>query len=142
MVHLDVKKLGRIPDGGGWWAHSRGSQTARASKRQGPVGYTYLHSAIDGHTRLAYTEALPDEKARTTIGFFVRARVFFAAHGITELDRIVTDDGNNYRAADFTRTVQSLAGRHQRIRPYTPRHIGKVKRYNRLMVDEVLYARA
>ena len=93
MVHLDVKKLGRIPDGGGWWAHGRGSQAALASKRQGRVGYTYLHSAIDAHTRLAYTEALPDEKAGTTIGFFSRARVFFAAHGITELERVVTETG-------------------------------------------------
>ena len=142
MVHLDVKKLGSLPDGGGWWAHGRGSQAALASKRQGRVGYTYLHSAIDAHTRLAYTEALPDEKAGTTIGFFSRARVFFAAHGITKLERVVTDNGNNYRAADFTRTVQALAGRHQRILPYTPRHNGKIERYNRLMVDEVLYARA
>jgi len=100
-----------------------------------------MHSAIDGHTRLAYIEALPDEKARTTIGLFARARVFFAASGITGLERVVADNGNSYRAADFTRTVQSLAGRHQRIRPYTPRHYGKVERYNRLMVDEVLYAR-
>lgn len=83
MVRLDVKKLGRIPDGGGWRAHGRGSQAALSSKRQGRVGYTYLHSAIDGHTRLAYTEVLPDGKARTRIGFFARARVFFAARGIT-----------------------------------------------------------
>ncbi|KYK00644.1 transposase, partial [Micrococcus sp. CH3] len=142
MVHLDVKKIGRIPDGGGWRAHGRDSENARAAKR-GPgrrVGYTYLHSAIDGFTRLAYTEALEDERTVTTIGFFCRARAFFAAHGIT-VDRVVTDNGNNYRAADFTAKVVSLGGRHHRIRPYTPRHNGKVERYNRLMVDEVLYAR-
>ena len=62
------------------------------------------------------------------------------AHGIT-VDRVITDNGNNYRAADFTAKVVSLGGRHHRIRPYTPRHNGKVERYNRLMVDEVLYAR-
>ncbi|RUQ28703.1 IS481 family transposase [Micrococcus sp. HSID17245] len=142
MVHLDVKKIGRIPEGGGWRAHGRDSENARAAKR-GPgrrVGYTYLHSAIDGYTRLAYTEALEDEKAVATIGFYCRARAFFAAHGIT-VDRVVTDNGNNYRAGDFTRKVVSLGGRHHRIRPYTPRHNGKVERYNRLMVDEVLYAR-
>ncbi|QGY83134.1 IS481 family transposase [Micrococcus luteus] len=142
MVHMDVKKIGRIPDGGGWRAHGRDSENARAAKR-GPgrrVGYTYLHSAIDGFTRLAYTEALPDERAATTVSFFCRARAFFAAHGIT-VDRVVTDNGNNYRAADFTAKVVSLGGRHHRIRPYTPRHNGKVERYNRLMVDEVLYAR-
>ena len=79
MVHLDVKKVGRIPDGGGWRAHGRGSTAAKAAKR-GPgakVGYTYLHSAVDGFSRLAYTEALADEKAVTTIGFFCRARAFF-----------------------------------------------------------------
>ena len=142
MVHLDVKKIGRIPEGGGWRAHGRDSENARAAKR-GPgrrVGYTYLHSAVDGFTRLAYTEALEDEKAVTTIGFFCRARAFFAAHGI-RIDRVITDNGNNYRAVDFTRKVVSLGGRHHRIRPYTPRHNGKVERYNRLMVDEVIYAR-
>ena len=98
MVHLDVKKIGKIPDGGGWRAHGRDSQAGRASKRGAGrrVGYTYLHSAIDGFTRLAYTEALEDERAVTTIGFFCRARAFFAAHGIT-LDRVITDNGNNYR---------------------------------------------
>ena len=143
MVHLDVKKIGKIPDGGGWRTHGRESEAGRASKR-GPgrrVGYTYLHSAIDGYTRLAYTEALEDEKAvTTTVSFYCRARAFFAAHGIT-VDRVITDNGNNYRAADFTAKVVSLGGRHHRIRPYTPRHNGKVERYNRLMVDEVLYAR-
>ncbi|MEZ7704208.1 DDE-type integrase/transposase/recombinase, partial [Micrococcus luteus] len=142
MVHLDVKKIGKIPDGGGWRTHGRESEAGRASKR-GPgrrVGYTYLHSAIDGYTRLAYTEALEDERAATTVSFYCRARAFFAAHGIT-VDRVITDNGNNYRAADFTAKVVSLGGRHHRIRPYTPRHNGKVERYNRLMVDEVLYAR-
>ncbi|WP_336637591.1 DDE-type integrase/transposase/recombinase, partial [Micrococcus luteus] len=118
MVHLDVKKIGRIPEGGGWRAHGRDSENARAAKR-GPgrrVGYTYLHSAIDGYTRLAYTEALEDEKAATTVSFYCRARAFFAAHGIT-VDRVVTDNGNNYRAVDFTAKVVSLGGRHHRIRP-------------------------
>ncbi len=67
--------------------------------------------------------------------------MFFAAHGIERLCRVVTDNGSNYRAADFTRTVKALASRHQRIRAYTPRHNGKVERYNRLLVDEVLYTR-
>ena len=146
MVHLDVKKVGRIPDGGGWRAHGRGTKAAKAAKaaKRGPgarIGYTYLHSAVDGFSRLAYTEALDDEKADTTIGFFARARAFFTAHGISKLHRVVTDNGSNYRAADFTRTVAALASRHQRIRAYTPRHNGKVERYNRLLADEVLYTR-
>ncbi|MFI7456084.1 integrase core domain-containing protein [Micrococcus luteus] len=137
-----MKKIGKIPDGGGWRAHGRDCENARAATR-GPgrrVGYTYLHSAIDGFTCLGYTEALEDERTVTTIGFFCRARAFFAAHGI-RIDRVVTDIGNDYRAAEFTRKVVSLGGRHHRIRPYTPRHNGKVERYNRLMVDEVLHAR-
>ena len=106
------------------------------------AGYTYLHTAIDGFSRLAYTEALDDEKASTTIGFFCRARTFFAAHGITRLVRVVTDNGANYRAQSFIANITSLASRHQRIRPYTPRHNGKVERYNRIMAEECLYARS
>ena len=79
MVHLDVKKVGRIPDGGGWRIHGRGSDTHRANDRAktagARAGYVYLHSAIDGFSRLAYTEHLPDETARTAIGFWARARL-------------------------------------------------------------------
>lgn len=98
MVHLDVKKVGRIPDGGGWRAHGRHSDQKRATTRAKTAqdragtrrpGYVFLHSAIDGFSRLAYTEALPDERAITTIGFFHRARVFFAAHGIHRLTRVI-----------------------------------------------------
>lgn len=143
MVHLDVKKVGTIPTGGGWWAHGRGSKKALASKRahKQRVGHTYLHSAVDGFSRLAYTEALDDETAKTTIGFFARARAYFAAHGITRLVRVVTDNGSNYRASRFVTTVRSHASRHQRTRAYTPRHNGKVERYQRLLSEECLYAR-
>ena len=112
-----------------------------AKTRQKRVGYTYLHSAIDGYSRLAYTEALENETAATTIGFFSRARTFFAAHGIHRLVRVVTDNGSNYRAKTFVRTVNAHASRHQRPRPYTPRHNGKVERYQRILTDECLYAR-
>ena len=143
MVHLDVKKVGRIPDGGGWRVHGRGSQQARAAARGKATtprpGYVYLHSAVDGHTRLAYTEPLPDEKAATAVQFLARARAWFAAHGITHIERIVTDNGSCYRAHDF---AQALHGaRHKRIRPYTPKHNGKVERYNRILTEEFLYAR-
>ncbi|WIE71583.1 IS481 family transposase [Curtobacterium sp. MCJR17_020] len=150
MVHLDVKKVGRIPDGGGWRVHGRGSDQHRATGRARTKdratggkrpGYVFLHSAIDGYSRLAYTEHLPDETAATTIGFFTRARAFFQAHGITRLTRVVTDNGSNYRADRFHRIVLAHASRHQRTRPYTPRHNGKVERYNRILADEFLYAR-
>jgi transposase len=148
MIHLDVKKVGRIPDGGGWRAHGRGSpadlaaQRAKARRNGGAkAGYVYLHSAVDGNSRLAYTEHLPNETALTTIGFFHRARAFFAAHGIDRITRVVTDNGPNYRADAFVRTVYAFASRHQRIRPYTPRHNGKAERYQRILAEELLYAR-
>lgn len=142
MVHLDVKKTGQIPDGGGWRVHGKGSdqdKRARRGKTRGQrARYTYLHSAVDGYSRLAYTEALPDEKARTAIGFVHRARAFFAAHGINHIHRLVTDNGACYRANDFATVLRGA--RHQRITPYTPRHNGKVERYNRILAEEFLYA--
>ncbi|MCT3016083.1 transposase, partial [Propionibacterium freudenreichii] len=108
MIHLDVKKVGRISDGGGWRVHGRGNVTARR------VGYTYLHCAVDGYSRLAYTESLDDETAITTIGSFCRAR-------------------------DFVTAMLEVAARHQPTRPYTPRHNQKVERFNRLLVGEVGY---
>lgn len=148
MIHLDVKKVGRIPDGGGWRAHGRGSAQALAAdrakskpgNRQRP-GYSYLHSAIDGFSRLAYTEALPNETAATAISFWARARAWFTAHGIDQITRVVTDNGACYRAGDFNRTILAHASRHQRTRPYTPRHNGKIERYNRILTEDWLYAR-
>lgn len=145
MVHIDVKKVGRIPDGGGHRVHGRHSAQNRAAQRAktagARAGYVFLHSIVDGYSRLAYTEHLADEKASTTIGFYSRARVFFRAHGIERVVTVVTDNGSNYRAKDFTRVITATASRHQYIRPYTPRHNGKVERYNRTLAAEVLYAR-
>lgn len=101
----------------------------------------YLHSAVDGYSRVAYTGHLSDEKAATTIGFFCRARAFFAAHGINRIVRIVTDNGANYCAGEFGGAVAAFASRHQRTCPYTPRHHGKVERYQRILAEEFLYAR-
>lgn len=145
MVHLDVKKVGRISDDGGWRAHGRGSEAAQAADRAkttgARAGYVYLHSAVDGYSRLAYTEALPNETSATTIGFWARARAFFAAHGIYRITRVVTDNGSNYRTRNFNRSILATAARHQRIRPHTPKHNGKVERYNRTLAEEFLYAR-
>jgi len=143
MVHLDVKKVGRIPDGGGWRVHGRDSDQHRAADRAKTAGakrgYVYLHSAVDGFSRLAYTEPLADEKGATAAAFLARAKVWFAAHGITHIHRVVTDNGSCYRSTDFARIV-GLKTRHQRTRPFTPRHNGKAERYQRIMAEEVLYA--
>lgn len=103
-MHIDVKKVGRIPDGGGWRIHGRdspGSCVERTKKRGARRGYVDLHSAVDGHTRLAYTGSLDDEKGVTAAGFLVRAKTWFADHGITSIERIVTDNGARYRSNVF-----------------------------------------
>ena len=143
MVHLDVKKVGRIPDGGGWRIHGRNSDQARTAGRAKSAGakrgYTYLHSAVDGFSRLSYTEPLTDEKGLTAAAFLARAKAWFAAHGISHIHRIITDNGACYRSADFARIVGNRT-RHQKTRPYTPRHNGKVERYQRILAEELLYA--
>ena len=144
MVHLDVKKVGRIPDGGGWRVHGRDSNQYRAVDRAKSAGakrgYVYLHSIVDGFSRLAYTEPLEDEKGATAAAFLARAKVWLAAHGITHLHRVVTDNGACYRSGDFARIV-GAGRRHQKTKPFTPRHNGKVERYQRILAEEVLYAR-
>jgi transposase InsO family protein len=89
------------------------------------AGYVYLHSIVDGFSRLAYTEPLADEKGKTAAAFLARAKVWFAAHGITHIHRVVTDNGACYRSGDLSRIVGAKT-RHQRTKPYTPRHNGKV----------------
>lgn len=143
MVHLDVKKVGRIPDGGGWRVHGKASSEARAAARAktrgARAGYAYLHSAIDGHARLAYTESLENEQAATAVAFLNRARDWFAAHGITRIERIITDNGACYRSGAFAAALDGAE--HRRTKPYTPKHNGKVERYNRILAEEFLYAR-
>lgn len=144
MVHLDVKKVGRIPDGGGWRIHGRDSDQAKAAGRAKSAGakrgYTYLQSAIDGFSRLSYTEPLADEKGATAAAFLARAKVWFAAHGTKHIHRVVTDNGACYRSSDFARIIGNQS-RHQKTKPYTPRHNGEVERYQRILAEELLYAR-
>ncbi len=121
MVHLDVKKVGRIPDGGGWHVRGRDSEQAksvgRAQSAGAKRGHVYLHSAVDGFSRLAYTEPLADEKGWTAAAFLARAKVWFAAHGIIHLHRVVTDNGACYRSGDFARTKSSCTPASSPTRP-------------------------
>ena len=135
LVHVDIKKLGRIPHGGGWRVHGRGQVS-----RHGRVGYAYIHSAVDDHSRLAYSEVLANEQATTTVGFWQRAIAWFADHGVT-VRSLLTDNGSAYRSADFREACRLAGTRHRRTRPYRPQTNGKVERFNRTLLDEWAYVR-
>lgn len=143
MVHVDIKKVGRIPKGGGHWVHGRDSEAAKASRRvaaRGPrMGYEYIHNAVDDHSRLAYSEVLSDEKGATAAGFWLRAAFWFQLNGINRIEKVLTDNGACYRSHDFNSAVASTETVHKYTRPHTPRTNGKVERFNLIMKNEWLY---
>ena len=146
LVHVDVKKLGRIPDGGGHRVVGRGQgrRNARATTSQrrnnrAVIGWSYLHTALDDHSRLAYTEILPDEKKDTTVAFWARAQAFFTTAGIP-IRRVLTDNGAAYRSQPWRDTLTAAGITHKRTRPYRPQTNGKVERYHRTLADEWAYA--
>ena len=136
LVHLDVKKLGRIPPGGGWRSRGRGYAGEGAKARE--VGYAYIHSAIDAHSRLAYSEVLDDERGLTAAGFWARAHRFFADHHI-DVEAVLTDNGACYRSRVFAAALDPIE--HRRIRPRRPQTNGKVERFNRTLLEEWAYIR-
>ena len=137
LVHMDVKKIGRIPDGGGWRAHGRASGSITRD-RSTKVGFDYVHSLVDDHSRLAYSEILPDEKGPTCAAFLVRAIAYFAAHGITRIQRLMTDNAWSYRWS-----LRDICAEHQIkqkfIKPHCPWQNGKVERLNRTLQTEWAY---
>jgi transposase InsO family protein len=136
LVHVDVKKLAKIPPGGGWRLHGRQSY----HHQRHMAGYVFVHSAIDAHSRLAYSEIHHDEQAVTVLGFWQRARTFFGAYGIT-VERVLSDNGPCYRAKAFTKLLFEGGATHTFIRPYHPQTNGKIERFNRTLRDEWAYAR-
>lgn len=138
LVHVDIKKLGRIPKGGGWRLHGRAHRPGDISKKKTQIGYAYVHSAIDAHSRLAYSEVLTDEQGATAAGFWARAQAFFADHHIT-VERVLTDNGSCYRSNDFNQALGTA--RHTFTRPYRPQTNGKAERFNRTLLAEWAYAR-
>lgn len=139
LVHVDVKKIGRIPEGGGWRAHGRAMGSSHKRKRN-PVGYDFVHSMVDDHTRLAYSEIHDDEKGDTAAGFLARAAEFFADHGIARIERVMTDNHWSYKHSRSVATViAGLGAKHKFIKPHCPWQNGKVERFNRTLQNEWAY---
>jgi len=136
LVHVDIKKLGRIPDGGGWKVLGRTAGNRNA--RQGRVGFSFIHSAVDDHSRLAYSEILSDERKETATAFWLRAQSWFADHG-SAVEEVLTDNGSCYRSRLFDQALGAI--KHRRTRPYRPQTNGKVERFNRTMLEEWAYVR-
>jgi hypothetical protein len=147
LVHVDIKKLGNIPDGGGHRIMDRrtamDNKLATTNQRKSckpVIGYSYIHSAVDDHSRLAYSEILADERKETAVGFWQRAHKFFARHHIS-VERVLTDNGSCYKSKLFTQTLAAAGIAHKRIQPYRPQSNGKVERFNRTLLDEWAYQR-
>jgi transposase len=137
LVHVDIKKLGNIPDGGGHKTVGRAAGRRNSGSRG--HGYAYLHNAVDDHSRLAYTEILPDEQQTTAVAFWSRAHAYFTSVGIT-VRRVLTDNGACYRSRLWASTLTDADIVHKRTRPYRPQTNGKVERFNRTLLDEWAYA--
>ncbi|HZS24451.1 MAG TPA: IS481 family transposase [Gaiellaceae bacterium] len=144
LVHVDVKKLGRIQGGagkrvrGGGLNHYQPTFIDKDGHRRTTVGWEYVHIAVDDHSRLAYAEVLPDEKATTAIGFLARAVTFFARYGIT-VERVLTDNGSAYRATIHALACKLLGIRHLRTRPRRPQTNGKAERFIRTLINGWAY---
>jgi transposase InsO family protein len=143
LIHVDVKKLGRIVGGAGKRVrgganHYTGSFTDQAGRRRGKAGWDFVHVAIDDATRLAYAEVLADEKASTAVGFLRRALAFYASYGITA-ERVLTDNGSPYVSAIHALACRALGVRHLRTRPRRPQTNGKAERLIRTMLGGWAY---
>jgi transposase InsO family protein len=136
LVHVDIKKLGRIPDGGGWRVVGRRAGRKNSGRRG--TGYWYIHNAVDDCSRLGYSELLNNERKETAAGFWLRANAYFESAGIL-VRRVLTDNGACYRSRPFAAALGEIT--HKRTRPYRPQTNGKVERFNRTMLEEWAYAR-
>jgi transposase InsO family protein/transposase len=143
LIHVDVKKLGRIVGGAGkrvrgGGSHYTGSYTDAAGTRRGKAGWECVHIAIDDATRLAYAEVLPDEKATTAIGFLRRAVAFFERHGMS-VEELITDNGAAYISTVHAIACRVMGIRHLRTRPRRPQTNGKAERFIRTMLSGWAY---
>jgi transposase InsO family protein len=143
LLHIDIKKLGRIEGGAGWRVrggrqHYNRKFTDAAGNVRHTVGWEYVHIAVDDYSRLAYAEVLPDQKATTAAGFLRRAVAFYRQHGIT-VERVLTDNGGCYHATIHAIACRTLGIRHLRTRPYRPQTNGKAERFIRTMINGWAY---
>ena len=133
LVHLDIKSMTRFSE-----VSLRGDGRLRGKQKH--PGFLALHVAVDDHSRLAFTELLPDQKKQTTIAFLEHAREFYARHGI-QVRALLTDNGSSYRSREFRERCAELAIKHRRTRPYTPRTNGKAERFIQTALREWAYAK-
>ena len=138
LVHVDVKKVAKVPPGGGWRVHGRGSAKAKRAKRK-RRGYTYLHVAVDDHSRVAYVEAHDNERAVTAAAFWRNARDWFDRLNVG-IDAVMTDNAKNLTSAKFAEALAENRTKHRLTRPYRPQTNGKVERFNRTLAEEFLYS--
>ena len=138
LIHVDVKKIAGIPDGGGWKLHGRGfdGDYRQANK----TGYRFIHTALDDRTRLIYSEILNDEQATTAAAFWGRANDWFASLGIV-CERVITDNGSCYRSGLWHRACNETGTKVKKTRPRRPQTNGKVERYHRILLEEWAYIR-
>jgi len=138
LVHVDVKKLGRIPEGGGHRGYGRDRRRPTGKRGQ---GYEFVHSLVDDCSRLAYSEVLADELGPTCAAFVRRAFAFLNQHGV-RVERVMTDNAFNYRySRDFQTAITEVGAKHLRIPFYRPQVNGKVERFNRTLLQEWAYVR-
>ena len=139
LVHVEVKKLGRIRAGGGWRMLGQSAES-KAGKGRGS-GYDYLHTAVDDHSRYAFVEVHADEKGPTCAGFLARTAAHFDALG-AHIERVMTDQAKNYvLSGEFQHVLAAIGARHIVTRPYRPQTNGKAERFNRTLLDEWAYGR-
>jgi transposase InsO family protein len=137
LIHVDVKKIGAIPDGGGWRLHGRGND---GHGGHSGAGYRYIHTALDDRTRLVYSEILDDEQAATAAAFWARAAAWFEERGI-RCERVISDNGSCYRSGIWHLACARTGTAVKKTRPRRPQTNGKVERFHRILLEEWAYIR-
>ena len=139
LIHVDIKKIAGIPDGGGWRVRGRGYRGEKSSEAR-RVGYRYIHTALDDRSRITYSEILDDEEGKTAAEFWLRAARWFQAIGITP-QRVITDNGGCYKSRAWLKACRKTRTTVKKTRPYRPQTNGKVERFHRILLEEWAYIR-